>query len=196
MRQIGRGSAFFVRRALRNPRGLALSWPSLLVATFFTVCGLAVCVGRADSSDYSLEFSADTAVLTEALPMPDFTTAPTPLASLFRKSYSAHNVAIIVESTASMNTTNRQSRITRLAEVLAGVRTMLTRLTPCQPSESACRITNEGNITDTIDQVSLFTFPNIAVETVENEYNCANGFVSVLPYTFPRRPQRAFRRCP
>jgi hypothetical protein len=42
-----------------------------------------------------------------------------------------------------------------------------------------------GQATNPVDQVSLFTFPNVSASTAVNDTNCSNTNPTVEPYTFP-----------
>lgn len=137
--------------------------PALLTVVFFSICALIACLNRAGSSHDSPESSGHIAQSQLAL------------ASFSRKSPAKHNIAIIVDSTASSG----------LGDRLAGVRSLLSKLAPCSANESACRTRRGGNTHDAVDVVSLFTFPNIDVETVDNEFNCGKDVAQPLPYTFP-----------
>jgi hypothetical protein len=92
-----------------------------------------------------------------------------------------YNVAVIVDSTASMqqnDTDGLGCNSTKEACALQGVRTLLGEqgLSPCTPGLSSC-----GSATP-VDEVSLFTFP--AVSSASPEY-CGGGTVSVQPYPLP-----------
>jgi hypothetical protein len=157
------------KSAMRRVRTYAL--PTLLTVVFFSTCVLVACLSRANSSHDSQE--------------PPGYIAPSQLelTSFSRKGPAKHNVAIIVDSTAIMIQRNGQGWSSSLDDALAGVRTLLGELAPCRANESTCHTRRDGNARDAVDVVSLFTFPNIDVETVENEYNC--GETKTLPYTFP-----------
>ncbi len=92
-----------------------------------------------------------------------------------------YNVAIIVDSTASMRQSDTDGlgcTSTKEACALQGVQTLLGEqgLSPCTPGLSSC-----GSATP-VDEVSLFTFP--AVSSASPEY-CGGGSVSVQPYPLP-----------
>jgi hypothetical protein len=99
---------------------------------------------------------------------------------------SPYNVAIIVDTTASMTDTDSDSQCnsTRLACALAGVQVLLHDMSPCISSDSTCTVTN-GNAANSVDRVSLFAFPNATVGTVSDDYNCGKTNPTIEPYTFP-----------
>ena len=80
-----------------------------------------------------------------------------------------YNVAIILDTTPSMDysDTNCGSGATQLSCAVGGVQQLLLNLSP------------------TVDNVSLFTFPNITTTTTSNDYDCSTTKPTVGPYTFP-----------
>jgi len=93
------------------------------------------------------------------------------------------NVAVIVDTTASMGQTDSDAscKNTRIHCALAGVQTMLGQLTPCASTSSS------GSCVG-YDQVSLFTFPNVTANTVSNDTTCGSGNPTIVPYTLPTQP--------
>jgi hypothetical protein len=97
-----------------------------------------------------------------------------------------YNVAIVIDTTASMDTsdTNCGKNMTRLQCALGGVQTLLQELTPC--SASGCGSLSNGNYANALDRVALFTFPEASSgTTMANNYNCSGKSPSITPYTFP-----------
>jgi hypothetical protein len=78
------------------------------------------------------------------------------------------NVAIIVDTTGSMNNTDSGSdgcnNETRITCALAGVRTLLTGLSPC--SVSGCGTQSGGQSQYPLDSVALYTFPSLLASSV------------------------------
>jgi len=120
-----------------------------------------------------------------------------------------YNVAIIVDTTASMadQDTGSNCDSSRLTCALGGVQTLLSELDPCPANDATCSITS-GVAANAVDQVSLFTFPNMvttstttititnssgttssststSTSTVANDYTCPTSNPSIEPYTFP-----------
>src|ERR1022692_2195243 len=96
-----------------------------------------------------------------------------------------YNVAIIVDATGSMGTTDSDcGGATRLNCALQGVQVLLNGLSPCLKSSSTCSVTN-GVATNPVDQVALFTFPNPTLGTVPNIYDCSSTNPTIQPYSFP-----------
>jgi len=99
---------------------------------------------------------------------------------------SPYNVAIIVDTTASMQTTDSGTcNAARLTCALQGVQTLLNALAPCGASVSTCGTVTNGNVANSVDRVSLFTFPNLTTTTASNEYDCSSSSPTIKPYTFP-----------
>jgi hypothetical protein len=91
---------------------------------------------------------------------------------------SAWNVAMVVDTTASMSSGDPAcGGISRIQCSINGVQTLLKTMTPCLVG-SACTAANA------IDNVSMFTFPNITSASAPADY-CGGGNISVQPYTFP-----------
>ena len=99
----------------------------------------------------------------------------------------AYNLAVVLDTTASMNTNdpNCGKNVTRLQCALSGVQTLLKTISPC--SSSGCgTLGSDGNYTNAIDRVSLFTFPEPSSSTqAANDYNCSGKNPSIVPYTYP-----------
>ncbi len=102
-----------------------------------------------------------------------------------------YNVAIIVDTTASMNDTDSDSQCstTRIACSLAGIQTLLSDMAPCSSQLTSCgTVTNgslgAGNVSNPVDLVTLFTFPNVTTATVADDYSCT---VPTIPgeYQYP-----------
>lgn len=103
-----------------------------------------------------------------------------------------YNIAIIVDTTASMNDTdsNSQCNTTRLKCALSGVQTLLQGMSACSYSLSSCGSVTSGsagagNVSNAIDHVALFTFPNATQSSMSNDYGCNGSSPSVQPYSFP-----------
>lgn len=96
-----------------------------------------------------------------------------------------YNVAIVLDSTPSMGTRDSNcNNKSRLACALSGVQVLLQALNPCAASLSTCTITN-GMSANSVDRVSLFTFPNPTIGTVGREFDCSSSNPSAALYSFP-----------
>lgn len=98
-----------------------------------------------------------------------------------------YNVAIILDTTGSMNQPDGTSECsgTRLSCAMQGVQTLLKELSPCAASESTCSMNGNGTAKNAVDSVSLFTFPNVTTTTAVNDTNCSGSNPTIQPYSFP-----------
>jgi len=98
-----------------------------------------------------------------------------------------YNIAIIIDTTASMSTkdTGSSCNSTRLVCALDGVQTLLQNLSPCSPTESSCGSATNGAVSKSVDRVALFTFPNIYTATTSDDYTCPTSNPTIQPYSFP-----------
>jgi hypothetical protein len=80
-----------------------------------------------------------------------------------------YNVAVILDTTPSMDysDTNCGSGMTQLSCASQGVQQLLLNLAP------------------SVDNVSLFTFPNITTTSASSDYDCTSSNPTAGPYTFP-----------
>ena len=80
-----------------------------------------------------------------------------------------YNIAIVLDTTPSMDysDTNCGTGATQLSCAVAGVQQLLLNVAP------------------SVDNVSLFTFPNITSTTVGNDFDCSSSNPTAGPYTFP-----------
>lgn len=77
------------------------------------------------------------------------------------------NVAIILDTTPSMDYTDNNCGATQLQCATTGVQELLKGLNPTE------------------DRVSLFTFPNVSSTSVSKDYDCSTSSPTAEPYTFP-----------
>lgn len=90
-----------------------------------------------------------------------------------------YNVAIVLDTTPSMDTYDSNCGKTQLQCATAAVQTILQGLAPSQ------------------DFVSLFTFPNVTSSSASNDYNCSSRRgPSTGPYTFPSKTATSLSTSP
>ncbi len=102
-----------------------------------------------------------------------------------------YNVAIIVDTTGSMGSTDSDSNCnaSRLSCALSGVQVLLQNLSPCGAAQSTCGIATSGNVANPVDRVALYTFPALASATdVQHEYDCSGTTPKAGLYTDPTMP--------
>jgi hypothetical protein len=115
------------------------------------------------------------------------TLTSTATASMRGASAGPFNVAIIVDSTHSMNDTDASSNCnnTRLSCALAGVQVLLQNLSPCFATLTTCGAATSGMVSNSVDRVSLLTFPPVLATTAVDDYNCGSTQPTTQPYTNP-----------
>jgi hypothetical protein len=106
-----------------------------------------------------------------------------------------HNVAIIVDTTASMNVVDNGSQCgTRLTCVTSGLRILLSELTPCMAKASTCATIGSNGLANAVDVVSLFAFPNVVTGTASADFDCSDKYPTTTPNTFPQAGDSAYIR--
>lgn len=99
------------------------------------------------------------------------------LASATGSQRAPYNVAIIVDTTKSMNTTDNDSNCssTRISCALSGIQVLLKNLSPCAANLTTCGTATNGNYAYPVDHVALYTFPGLSSSAqAAYEYDC-NG---------------------
>jgi Flp pilus assembly protein TadG len=105
------------------------------------------------------------------------TLTATSTASMRGASTTPYNVAIILDATLSQNSSDDNCGATEMVCELNGVQTLLAELFPCIAQSSTCSITN-GVSANSVDRVSLFTFPNVSVGTASIDSTCTTPIPS------------------
>lgn len=101
------------------------------------------------------------------------------------------NVAIIIDTTASMggansdtctDPTNGKNYTTRIACALVGAKMLMLGSAPCAMSYSTCP--TDGS--NAVDEISLFTFPNVTYGTAADDYTGTCSTNPTIPvYSYP-----------
>ena len=126
---------------------------------------------------------------TAALPMyflglfgiPTFNITASSTAAMRGSASVPYNVAIVLDSTASMGSNDSNcSNVSRVQCAMDGVETLLAELYPCTQTYATCP--TDGS--NSVDRVSLFTYPNITVGSASSEY-CGGGSLNIPVYSFP-----------
>jgi len=94
------------------------------------------------------------------------------------------NIAVVIDTTASMTTVDSNCGAERIVCAENGVATLLASLSPCNTALGCGTVTN-GVAQNPLDQVAIFTFPNITQGTVNKEYDCSSTNATVPVYSFP-----------
>jgi hypothetical protein len=121
------------------------------------------------------------------------TLTATATASMKGATVEPYNVAIVVDSTNSMTKTDSDSNCnnSRINCALAGVRVLLQGLSPCPPNQVNCGTVTGGAVANSVDRVSLYTFPPVTTATVADDYNCSGNAPTIVGYTAPTLPASA-----
>jgi len=108
------------------------------------------------------------------------------VASASGGSVAPFNVAIVVDSTASMGSQDAGGLCPHAKETCAldGVQVLLQNLSPCAGTGTCTASGKTGQVNNAVDEVSLFTFPAITSASAPSEY-CGGGRPSVQPYPLP-----------
>jgi hypothetical protein len=115
---------------------------------------------------------------------PTITITTTATASTRGASPTPYNVALIVDTTPSMSEQDANCGTTQILCALGGVRVLLQALDPCAASLAACQITS-GVSANSVDRVSLFTFPQVTTASAGMDYDCGSSAPTATAYTFP-----------
>lgn len=91
------------------------------------------------------------------------------------------NIAIIMDTTLSVYLQDTDCAATELQCALNGLQVLLQNLDPCAKSILNCVFTN-GVASSPVDQVSLFTFPNVSAATASIDTQCTTAVPSSYYY--------------
>ncbi len=92
-----------------------------------------------------------------------------------------YNVAVIVDTTLSMLDYDSDCGQTQMTCALNGFQVLLQALSPCARSIKTC-VTTNGVSSSPVDQVSLWTFPNVTIGTAPQDYECTTAVPSSYTY--------------
>jgi Putative Flp pilus-assembly TadE/G-like/von Willebrand factor type A domain len=167
---------------------IASGYPTFsCLSTLTTVFGLQ-CAGPSSSNAVVVKQQATMSLFfLQVLGLKTATLTATATASMKGAYVPPYNVAIIVDSTHSMNDTDSDSNCnnTRLSCALAGVQILLQGLSPCLPTESSCGAATGGNVSNSYDRVSLMTFPSVSTAMAADDYNCSGTNPTTESYATP-----------
>jgi hypothetical protein len=92
----------------------------------------------------------------------------------------AYNIAVVLDTTASMASSDGSKNCsgTKIQCAEDGVQTLLNNLTPCTSTSTSTSCTG-------FDSVSIFTYPNIQANTVNDDISCNPANPTNLPYSTP-----------
>ncbi len=82
------------------------------------------------------------------------------------------NIAVIIDTTLSMNEQDLDCGSTQMQCALTGLQNLMQSLNPCAQTSAAC-VATAGVSANTVDRVSLFTFPPVQTSSVSVDSSCA-----------------------
>ena len=119
------------------------------------------------------------------LGMPSMTMSATAYAAMRGETALPYNIAVIMDTTGSMNDASNKNDAcggeTQIQCAVSGLKTMLGIMYPCPQGESC---TNNAKY---VDDVALFVFPALALNTTQTNYSndyCTKGGDPSVPYNF------------
>ncbi|MES2393825.1 MAG: pilus assembly protein TadG-related protein [Acidobacteriota bacterium] len=108
---------------------------------------------------------------------PTMTLTAVATASMRGAQPSPYNIAIILDTSLSMNSYDSNCGATQGACALNGIQVLLKTLDPCAESLTTCTFTGV-NAANSVDRVALFTFPNVSVGTAAVDSACTTPIPS------------------
>lgn len=121
--------------------------------------------------------------------------------ALMRGTPAPYNIALILDTTGSMNDSDATCGMTQLACATQGMLDFLSDINPCsRVGDCQGTASNTSNYTNAFDRVALFAFPNGQTGAIPNDYGCnslpqdelnpvqglyLNNYKNAVPYVFP-----------
>jgi len=164
---------------------MASGYPKVECLTTLTNEGIA-CVDPADGNALFVKQQVTIPLYIGALfGTPSITLTATAAAAARGAVSSPYNVAIILDDTDSMFTTDSNcGGVTRFACALGGVQTLLQNMAPCAAEDATCSISNNVSANSN-DRVAIFKFAAVTDGTVNDSYTCPTSGSTTVPYPFP-----------
>jgi Flp pilus assembly protein TadG len=159
-------------------------YPKLECLTTITRLGVACIAPNSANAIQVIEQATIPTFFSEVFGVGQMTLTATSTAAVVGARATPMNIAIVIDTTASMRTVDLNCGNTRLNCALNGAQILLAGLSPCSPAAGTCSVSN-GVATGALDQVSIFTFPPVTVGTIANDYNCGGSDPTIVPYTLP-----------
>ncbi len=99
------------------------------------------------------------------------------------------NLAIVLDTTASMQTVDSNCSSSggsaeRIVCAEQGVQILMQELSPCNTA-LGCGAFSNGIAANALDQVAIFTFPNVTVGSAQDDFNCSGSNPSIPVYSLP-----------
>ncbi len=155
---------------------MVVGYPQLKCLTTLTNEGIP-CVAPANANAIVVKQQVQVPLFfARVLGITSFSLTATATAAMRGAAVAPYNVMLIVDTTDSMNTTDSDCGNTRINCALAGVRTLLSNLSPCPANETSCGSVTAGNVANAVDTVGLMVFPGVtSASQVPYEYDCSSS---------------------
>jgi hypothetical protein len=150
----------------------------------------AACVGPEDANAIQVkEQDIIPTFFARVLGINQMTISATSTAAIVGAKNQITNIAIILDTTESMQTVDSNctpsgGSAERIVCAEQGVQVLLQDLSPCNTALGCGAVTN-GIATNALDQVAIFTFPNVSVGTANDDYNCSGNNPNIPAYSLP-----------
>jgi Flp pilus assembly protein TadG len=161
---------------------MASGYPRLKCSPILTGWGV-ICVAPANANAIQVKQQVPVATtFMRVFGISSVTLTATATAAMRGSARSPYNVAIVMDTTASMDGT-------RIRNAMNGAQVLLKSLSPCPASASSCgSVTmngSGGNVANPVDRVALYAYPPVTTATVANDYNNCSGSPTTAPYATP-----------
>ena len=140
------------------------------------------CVGTAPYNAVTVQQQAVVPMFfAKLLGYPTMTMTASATASVNGGAPTPYNIAVIIDSTLSMNQVDNDCGNTQMQCALNGFQVLLQSLHPCAQQLTTCTIAN-GMSANSVNRVSLFTFPSVLSSTLSVDSSCTSKVPSGYSY--------------
>jgi Flp pilus assembly protein TadG len=117
--------------------------------------------------------------------VPLFNLSATGTAAMAGGVYPPYNIAVVMDTTASMGDADKTGQCSGTQETcaLAGFQQLLQLAYPCEAGQTCTSVTSSPD-----DAVSLFVFPPILTSSISADTDCSSGSPTAQKYTVPTLP--------
>jgi hypothetical protein len=175
-----------------NSVSMVPGYPKLVCLTTITNLGIACTAPNNANAIIVSQQALIPTFFAQVFGLKQMTISTTATAALSGAKQQPVNIAIVLDTTASMTTvdsncipTSGGGAAERIVCAEDGVTQMLQTLSPCS-TVFGCGTPSGSTVQYPVDSVAIFTFPNVTTGTVAQDYDCSSGTnPTVAPYTFP-----------
>jgi hypothetical protein len=183
------------KNALSNLTGVSLVTgygPKLYCSSAMNTAGIQ-CVGASSANALVVEEQVSVPMMfARMFGFNSLTLKATATAAMRGASQSPYNVVMLMDSTSSMNNTQSfaDCSTSALSCALSGVQVLLENLWPCAGNLTTCPTATQvtgppayGYVANSVDRVSLLTFPPVTTATAIDDFNCGTTTPTIIPYS-------------